>query len=70
MSVFKILFLVSSLLLENNDGSIFEIFVEDDKLCTLDLVESIPEGLVYNNSKPNLSTFEVRYCLLEYWFVY
>ena len=36
-----------------------EIFVPEDDLCTLEIVESIPQGLVYNNSKPHLSTFQV-----------
>ena len=42
-----------------------EIVVEEPIGCSVQVVESIPEGLVYNDTwQPNLSTFKVRtYCL-------
>ena len=57
----KYVVIVLSLQIEiTNDISDFlEIFVPEDDLCTLEIVESIPQGLIYNNSKPNLSTFQV-----------
>merc|ERR1712141_992328 len=42
-----------------------KIFVPEDDLCTLEIVESIPQGLVYNNSKPHLSTFQAWEKLLK-----
>ena len=47
---------------KHGNGILFnnEILVPRDDLCTLQLVESIPEGLIYNNSIPNLPTFEVQ----------